>query len=121
MTDSELAQLVPMLRGRTQAGLSPRIFYDGMSDALIWSDEVEGLPAHIIWSLRPIFHARSCLIAGQSVKYLEQLAVVRQVCGHWIGFRDDRMRPSAPLAALLASERARFHDDIDRWDLSPDQ
>lgn len=113
MTKAELATLVSALPTSTAVDTLASACYDGMADAIVWSDEIGGLEPQVIWMLRPVLRARTCIIIGAPIEFASELADLRNACASWIGFRNERMQPSESLAEFFRGEQARFRRDLD--------
>jgi hypothetical protein len=81
---------------------SPKVFYEIMSGALIWSDETDSkTPVQVIWALRSIFAYRTSLMLS---KPREELRVIWEhglaLFPNWIGFRPERRQPTPELLQI---------------------
>jgi hypothetical protein len=96
-----LDSLVPILT-ELKRDPSAKIFYDTMSDALVWTDEAvfDGLTQEQMGSLRAIFRFRTSLILGDPDMRFEKIwSILKSRCPHWIGFIDSRCTGSKELVA----------------------
>ena len=97
------------------------LFYDLMSDALVWSDEIPKPGSEIrvgdLWHLRPILRYRSSLILGvPDVPYEHGWNAARLSFPNWIGFLVERRAPELAakyieLKAVSEASLARFTRD----------
>ena len=80
---------------------SARVFFEVMSGALVWSDEVKDVPTKVIWSLRPLFAFRSSLILGQpEEKGRSYWDASTSLFPRWVGFVPARAEPSPQLLEI---------------------
>ena len=88
--------------------------FDGMSDALIWSDELTPTtPTKLIWSLRPLFYYRTGLILGASRSGAERWQLGCRLFPHWVGFHPSRCCPSPELSRIYQLGSAQFVRSLD--------
>ena len=80
----------------------PKIFYDIMSGALIWSDETnKGTPVEVIWALRFIFAYRTSLMLNRPRDAFEPMwELGLSLFPKWVGFRAGRRRPTPKLLQI---------------------
>src|SRR5215813_628912 len=94
--EKQLDSLIPMLL-KLKRDPSSEPFYDMMSDALVWEDEMlfAGLSAEQMGCLRTIFRYRTSLIVGSPDQRFQQLwKLLTAKCPQWIGFSPSRCTPS---------------------------
>jgi len=119
--DADLEKMIGPLRlhaSRLDAISAPapaaRVFFEVMSGALVWSDEVvKGVPTKVVWSLRPLFAFRSSFIVCQPQ---EKLRFYWDACvslfPHWVGFVPARSKPSPQLLEILRKGKEDLACDL---------
>ena len=95
--------------------------YDMMSDALVWSDELESLrerdtPEGADWTcIRRVWHYRTTLIMqSPSAEHAAFWNRAVELFPEWIGFLPERRDPSAELQELVTRSRSKANLDMDR-------
>ena len=83
-------------------GWWPRVSYEIMSGALIWSDETSAdLPVQAIWALRYIRAYRTSLMLNKPREELKPMwDLGLSLFPKWVGFRPERREPSAKLLQI---------------------
>ena len=79
-----------------------RLYYEVMSDSLMWSDELpkERLPREL-WCMRAIFRYRTGLILGiEEVELRTSWLTAKSVFPKWIGFIKERCQRNTSLEEL---------------------
>lgn len=89
-------------------------FYDMLSDAILWSDELpEELPEG--WTVvRCVFRHRTCLLLGIEPEYEEWWQLARKLFPAWAGFAEERRQPSQSLQELYRTQRQAAIESLDR-------
>ncbi|MFO0812474.1 MAG: hypothetical protein U0796_04615 [Gemmatales bacterium] len=80
-------------------GWWPKVSYEIMSGALIWSDETHSeLPVEVIWALRCIVAYRTSLMLNKPREELKPMwDLALSLFPKWVGFQPERRQPSAKL------------------------
>src|SRR5437660_3400599 len=77
----QVAQDLELLRFDPQATL----FYEIMSDALVWSDEIPQGYVRRVWCMRPLFRYRTGLILGLNLQEFEDSwGIAKSILHKWI-------------------------------------
>ncbi|SFI34427.1 hypothetical protein SAMN05421753_10840 [Planctomicrobium piriforme] len=100
------------LDGIRFAAQQPKISYEWLSGALVWSDEImPATPNKAIVALRPVWAYRTSLILNEPrpslLPYWERAL---QLFPNWVGFRPERRLPSPKLLQIYH----RGNDDMNR-------
>ncbi|MCA9077911.1 MAG: hypothetical protein KDA93_22980 [Planctomycetaceae bacterium] len=90
--DETLGEYADHLNAIDEPDDNPKAFYDVMSGAVVWSDELrEDTPINVVWALRPIFaHRTSLMVGGQTVENRRHWKHGLSLFPQWIGFRPIR-------------------------------
>lgn len=76
-------------------------FYEIMSGALVWQDEIPWrVPMQIVWALRPVWAYRTGLILGESRPGRDYWELCRTLFPWWVGFHRVRCRPNRQYVAV---------------------
>jgi hypothetical protein len=77
----------------------PKVFYDIMSGALIWSDETNSkTPVEVIWALRFIVAYRTSLMLNKPREELKPMwNLGLSLFPKWVGFRPERSQATSKL------------------------
>ena len=121
---SALGSLAPRLESRPHRWMAMP-FYDGLSGALIWTDEwpdvtVGSLQVTEVGLLRLLLAYRGSLIAGAPI--LEWSACwndAQRAAPSWPGFRRRRCRRSRVLARYQSRAAEAFLSSVRRWEGDP--
>jgi hypothetical protein len=83
----------------------PKVVYDMMSGALVWSDETDvNMPVEVIWALRPIVAYRTCLMLSRPRGELASMwELGLSLFPKWVGFRRGRRRAAPKLLQIYRS------------------
>jgi hypothetical protein len=83
-------------------GWWPKISYEIMSGALIWSDETNrNLPVEVMWALQFIIAYRTSLMLNKPREELKPMwDLGLSLFPKWVGFRPERREPSAKLLQI---------------------
>jgi hypothetical protein len=97
----------------------PRVFYDAMSGALIWSDETNRqTPVEVIWALRFVVAYRTSLMLDEPQAEHESMwRLGLSLFPNWVGFRPERRQATPKLLAIYRrgnGELSDFIRDIER-------
>lgn len=107
----------------------PRIYYEIMSGALVWSDETtSNTPVEVIWALRPIVAYRTSLMMDEPREELKPYwDLGLSLFPKWVGFRPERRQATPKLLQLYrrgdVSLRKCLRDleqEMDKEDTSPE-
>jgi hypothetical protein len=107
----------------------PKVFYEIMSGALIWSDETnKKTPVEVIWALRFIVAYRTSLMLNKPREELKPMwELGLSLFPKWVGFRPERREPTPKLLQIYrrgdVSLRKCLRDmerEIDKEDAEPD-
>jgi hypothetical protein len=89
---------------------SPRVFYEILSGALVWTDETnDETSIKAIWALRPVVAYRTGLILNErrdEFKALWDHAL--SLFPGWVGFRPERRQPTPELQAIYRRGSVRL-------------
>jgi hypothetical protein len=123
-----LADHAAQLNALSSPGEGPKVSYEVMSGALIWSDETDGkTPIELIWALRYLVAYRTSLMLNRPREEL------RPMWDHglslfpdWVGFRPERRQPTPHLLQIyrrgdvsLRKCLRRLERELDRGDAEP--
>lgn len=97
---------------------SPKVFYDCMSGALIWSDETNSeTPIKLIWALRFIFAYRTSLMLNEPRGEFESMWNLGvSLFPNWIGFRPDRRHATRELMVIYQRGKGGLDEFIEETD-----
>lgn len=92
-----LTEYAEHLNAICSPGWWPKVFYEIMSGALVWSDETnKDMPVEVIWALRFIVAYRTSLMLNKPREELKPMwDVGLSLFPKWVGFRPER-RESTP-------------------------
>jgi hypothetical protein len=81
---------------------SPKVFYEIMSGALVWSDETNHeTPIEVIWALRMIVAYRTSLMLNKPREEFKPIwDRALSLFPRWVGFRPERRQPTAELLQI---------------------
>lgn len=85
-----------------RAALWPRVSYEAMSGALIWSDETkDDTPTEVIWALRAIWAYRTSLMLDDPREELKPYwDLGLEQFPRWVGFRPRRRKATPRLLSI---------------------
>lgn len=80
----------------------PKVFYEIMSGAVIWSDETNSkTPVEVIWALRSIMAFRTSLMLNKPREELKPMwDLGLSLFPKWVGFRPERRQASPKLLQI---------------------
>jgi hypothetical protein len=83
----------------------PKVFYEIMSGALIWSDETNSkTPVEVIWALRFVVAYRTSLMLNKPREELKPMwDHALSLFPKWVGFRPERRRATPKLLQVYRS------------------
>lgn len=110
---SEIAALAPLFVPLSDADPAAVVSYDGLSDSMIWSDELPSSRPSTWWAIRPVLHHRSCLASGSPSRFSKEWDEALAAFPSWVGFRAERVRWSAQLQRDFALRRSEFAASLD--------
>ena len=98
MIENEFKRIAVDLE-RLQLDPAAKLYYELMSDALVWSDELLRTGrAREHWCLRPVFRYRTGLILGiELTEFREPWLLAKSIFPNWIGFVSNRCERSVSL------------------------
>jgi hypothetical protein len=117
------------LNAISSSGWWPKVFYEIMSGALIWSDETnKETPVEVIWALRSIVAYRTSLMLNKPREELRPMwDLGLSLFPKWVGFRSERRQPTPKLLQIYrrgdVSLRKCLRDmeqEMDKEDAEPD-
>ena len=94
---------------------SAKPFYEMMSGAYIWPDEIErAWPNELISELRAIFAYRSSLYRGEErEEFCAIWKEAKKVFPEWIGFSEPRVSPPPEILEQFRQDENRANQEID--------
>lgn len=107
--DDYLDSLIPILAALKIDPVA-KVFYDLMTDALIWADERPpfDLTAEQMGCLRAIFRFRTSLITSTpDTRFYNLWDTLKAKCPQWIGFTPSRCSPTAQLIETYQKLKGR--------------
>ncbi|MCI0638605.1 MAG: hypothetical protein L0Y72_07465 [Gemmataceae bacterium] len=83
-------------------GWWPKVFYEFMSGALIWSDETNSkTPVELIWALQLIRAYRTSLMLNEPIDELKPIwELGLSLFPKWVGFRPERRQATPKLLQI---------------------
>lgn len=95
-------------------GWWPRVHYEIMSGALVWTDETNRtIPIKVIWALRYLVAYRTSLMLNaprEELKPMWEHGLTQ--FPKWVGFRDERRQPTPKLLKIYRHGEAKFLEDL---------
>lgn len=75
-------------------------FYDMLSDAIVWSDELPGGSSEKWWQIRLVLNHRTCLLLSRPSAHGHLWEAAQKSFPEWVGFSDSRCRPTEDIRKL---------------------
>jgi len=111
--ENEIRRLAPLLNELEKSDQAT-FEYQGVSDALVWSDELPENPISYEMAIRYLLQYRTSVIAGEPI---EQIApyweMAKEAFPNWPGFSAERCQPSESLASRVREMRAELETFLD--------
>ena len=88
----------------------PKVFYEIMSGAVVWSDEMTiKIPVELIWALRSIVAYRTSLMLNKPREELRSMwELGLSLFPEWVGFRPERRTATLELLNVYRRGAARL-------------
>lgn len=102
MNPLDLQAAAPLFRRICDPVTGAEPFYEMLSHALVWTDELPDEPPSEWQAIRPVLRHRTCIILGEASEYEQWWKVAQSLFPNWVGFRHDRCTPTESLRSLYA-------------------
>jgi hypothetical protein len=123
MGPEDLDKAAPLFREIAVADPRSSVFYEILSDSLMWSDETpevtEERDPRDWWCIRPVLRHRTCLILGIASEFEAWWERARALFPQWIGFLPERCAATSELIAIYQSGSEKLGRDLAKYMKKP--
>lgn len=112
MSPSDLERGAPLFRALDHPSDDARPFYDALSDAIVWTDELPEEDPAEWWDIRPLLRHRTCMIVGERSEFEAWWLKGKELFPQWVGFSQERSAQSPRILQIYENGRADWDTDL---------